>query len=394
MTQEAEPSSTRLINVPVIFNNRKSSLLLYTNDLQIGKKGSRALPVTELPLMAPHMDYGGVDYGDKKSQLMIVPVPNPTNETEFGLVSVSEYSVKNFRNSVHEVGKSLIDRYLIFSDAMLGRSRGMLYSNANSMTDSIAVVRVGNYDISVAPTYEDLIGRINWNHFDLPVDFEMRKATFSDKTLYPQNMAYVVAKAVNNIKDDGFGIIYRDVGQIYFPTAHEATSSFHDYDVMCYDFTDSNRNYPFKINNAYCYKDQKYAVPVSSDKTALTMTEDSSLDKIKVILRKLSTKCVTNVGNDSFFQVDYTRVKVLNVIPIKIRAMNQNIWLQKTNQSESSTKETINKETITKENIIKETITNETIKTPQEFKIDTRVISVDSIRQNDESQNVNMCNII
>lgn len=81
--------------------------------------------------------------------------------------------------------------------------------------------------------------------FALPGDFKLRKSTLLDKNLYPFNCAYVVAKAMKNIKDDGFGIIYPDPGFNFFPIAHENSNidkNIKKFDVNCYNFTNNTYN--------------------------------------------------------------------------------------------------------------------------------------------------------
>lgn len=57
--------------------------------------------------------------------------------------------------------------------------------------------------------------------------------------LYPRQYAYfyVVASAIKNIKDDGFGIVYPrlDNNITYIPTAHEDTENEPDFDVEIYN---------------------------------------------------------------------------------------------------------------------------------------------------------------
>jgi hypothetical protein len=373
MMTPADPSATRLINIPVLFNNRKSFLLLYTNDLKVGENRIPDLPDTQLPLMGAPVNYSN----NSTDQLMIVPIPNPNNDTDFGLVSVSEYSVKDFRHSVHEIGKSLMDEF----EQPKMRSRSMMLGMDNySFSNSLSVVRVGNYDISIAPTYQDLLQNVNWDHFNLPSDFETRKATLTNRELYPINMAYVVAKAVKNIKDDGFGVIYRSANQVYFPTAHEATRSVHDYDVICYDFADKSQDYPFQIKNRYSYSDSKYLIPVSGSGTALTLTEND-IGVIRTTLRKLSTKCLTNNGNDATFQIDHSRIKVLNVIPIKTRADNQNMWLQKTTSLTTPKDQSLKEQSLKERTVINNNNTND------EYEKNEKSTETDA-------QIINMCNII
>lgn len=316
-----EPSSTRLINIPVIFNNRKSFLLTYTNDLEVGQTTFRP-PQTSLPLMGQPLFQNNTSTGS--AGLMIVPIPNPNKDKLFALVSTSDPQLKSFRHQVHSLGESLMAKYMSMGMYKKSRSYSM---NSFDDADTIEVVRVGNYDISIAPTFEDL-DRINWNHFDLPADFERRRATLRDQTLYPMPMAYVVAKAVQSIKDDGFGVIYPDPGYIYFPTAHEDNGGFHKYDVLCYDFSDKSRYYKFNVSGNCIYSDEKYMIPAYDNYSGPTILSEADQTKIKNVLSKLPLGCSTNTGNQSSFKIDDSRINVMNLVPVGVSTANQNIWIK------------------------------------------------------------------
>jgi hypothetical protein len=90
---------------------------------------------------------------------------------------------------------------------------------------TLEVYKVGNYLISVALGFSDLQSRLDWTKFTKPDDFELRIKTLLNPKLYPPTYKwfYVVASTVENIKDDGFGVVYPRLSAdlLYFPTAHE-----------------------------------------------------------------------------------------------------------------------------------------------------------------------------
>lgn len=214
MTENTNPSSTHLINIPVLWDDsnnkqtKKANLLIYTNDLKC----------------------------DMNAGIMIVPIPNQNHDTNFGLVDVSTQEMKDFRKNLFDACDQLNQDF----------SYGMLSSNY-AKSAVLKVHEVGNYSISVAPDMNALNNMIDWNRFQLPNDFDRRIATLSDKSLYPlENYAYVVAQANRSIEDDGFGIIYTDdsMNGTYFPTAHEDNGSSHIYDVKLYDcYSKQKENY-------------------------------------------------------------------------------------------------------------------------------------------------------
>lgn len=188
MLTEQEPSSTRLINLPIqLSNGTKCKLLIYTNDLKAPKKA-----------------------------LMIVPIPNPTDKFEnFGFIDISSKENKAFRTSLVDACK----QFTLVPQAK-SLSRG-LFSVDSIKAAPLKVHDIGNYKLTLAPTLHDLNTRIDWSQFEKPHDFNQRFKTLHNKRLYPHNCAYVVAEAHKSVKDDGFGVIYPDPGFTYFPTAHE-----------------------------------------------------------------------------------------------------------------------------------------------------------------------------
>jgi hypothetical protein len=107
------------------------------------------------------------------------------------------------------------------------------------MSEKIQVHEIGNYKISIAMSINELLNNIDWNKFKKPSNYEKRISTFTNKNLYPTEYEYfyVVASAIKNIEDDGFGIVYPKTNtETYFPTAHEDTSKTHYFDVEIYNF--------------------------------------------------------------------------------------------------------------------------------------------------------------
>lgn len=206
-----EPASTRLINIPVLVDDKKYKLMLYTNDLNVSGKGA----------------------------LMVVPFPNVSGCDNFGLVDVSSDKMKAFRKEVYEVCERL---------KPVRPDSGLLTLGYSGRSRSMKMVHeVGNYKISVANNLQELRDSIDWSQFDKPVDFKGRFSTFTDKNLYPEsNYCYVVAQAQVSVKNDGFGFVYPDNGGEYFPTAHECTSvggdGNVDYDVKMYNFSRKRGN--------------------------------------------------------------------------------------------------------------------------------------------------------
>lgn len=220
MLTEHEPVTTKLIHLPVKLNLNgkyvKYNMCIYVNNL----------------------DTNGVD------ALMIVPFPKK-NDHPVGMVDINTKDMKSFRKRVYNLFPEMTTRSLKYSDSMM-------YS-----TNSVAIVHsIGNYNISIVENIEDLFNRIDFTKFNKPYDFEDRVETLRSQYLYPTKCVYVVAQAKKNVKDDGFAIVYPDIGVDYFPTAHEQkndTYNFVKYDVECYHFTNlSSNKIPFGDKALHC----------------------------------------------------------------------------------------------------------------------------------------------
>jgi len=233
---ETEPDTTKLFTVPVILDNGVKSLLsIYVNNFDVTP--DNAMDGYNLPSMAKKPTMSGLYYNawgqlvgypqnelaDSQSfgshtnggAIMIVayPVEKDVDNPLIGLVDISTESMKKFRKDVEALNPELL------TNSMSRSFRGKTDS------DSLKVYEVGNYKISVALGFSALESRLDWTKFTKPDDFELRIKTLLNPKLYPPTYKwfYVVASAVKNIKDDGFGVIYPRLSAdlLYFPTAHE-----------------------------------------------------------------------------------------------------------------------------------------------------------------------------
>lgn len=198
-----DPTNTRLYHVPIYIGNLSYNLCLYVNNLDI--KNTPAL--------------------------MVVPIPKDTDH-QLGMVDITTPAMKGFRSDIAE---------LFIDYETLG-----FFGNFSSHKNSLQVHRIGNYNISIASDKDQLLNRVNWQIFNRPKDFERRISVFDDPGLYPFDCCYVVAQATENIKDDGFGIVYKNRNTDYIPTAHElGEEDMHHYDVKCYHLS---TNHEVKID--------------------------------------------------------------------------------------------------------------------------------------------------
>ncbi len=261
---ESQPDTTKLMNIPVVMDGDKYNFFIYINNFDLTKSNSDGLNYARnnmnlndrfsqsvnlsKPFNSPllsNTSYDGnyasfqtddkfdeIIQGNDNNSIMVVPFPvNPhTSSSKIGLVDITTNDMKELRTNI----KSLkpLPRYL--TNSFGTRS----YSLSDSMKP-LEVHKIGNYNISVATSLDQLLERIDWTKFNKPANFVQRVETFKNPMLYPRQYAYfyVVASAIKNIKDDGFGIVYPrlDNNITYIPTAHEDTENEPDFDVEIYN---------------------------------------------------------------------------------------------------------------------------------------------------------------
>jgi hypothetical protein len=265
---ETQPDTTKLMNIPVIIEDKKYNFFIYVNnfDLQTQKMNQMSdrlfMDFESNDNFSNFGNFGNFasflprDEFYKKNKLnstsnsnnsiMVVPFPveKGTLVSEIGLVDVSTESMKELRQSI----KSLKPK-----KKSINESLGMSKSFSRNFSEPLEVHKIGNYNISVAKSMTDLLNRIDWSKFNKPADFEQRINTFKNPNLYPREYGYfyVVAEAIENIKDDGFGVVYPQLKKyFYIPTAHEDTASEHNFDVEIYNFGYGTDN----INKTYYHQ--------------------------------------------------------------------------------------------------------------------------------------------
>ncbi len=261
---EVQPDTTKLMNIPVKMKGEQDAynFFIYVNNFDINKNNTNTSKNRRNVDFGSSLGFGSLlennnngsnfasfesnedFYGrhnfnnsnsNNYSSIMVVPFPveKNTDYRKIGLVDISTEPMKKLRRDIN----TLVRPY--------GSSREMTLGATLSMKNSapLQVHKIGNYNISVALSVNQLLNRIDWTKFTKPSDFSQRMNTFNNKKLYPDkyNYFYVVAEAVENIKDDGFGIVYPQLNDYYYmPTAHEDTAQLHQFDVETYYFQHNN----------------------------------------------------------------------------------------------------------------------------------------------------------
>ena len=194
-------SSTRLFSLPASADGVPDwRLVIYTNDMKVDKPG--------------------------QNTLMIVPFPNPEGNAHVGLVAKN--MLGPLCTAVQEVFKPY--EYKEYTDGYEG-----IVIRGGGIAQSKAIVhKIGNYTCSVAPNLAALHTSIDWSAFQLPGDFGFRISVLTDTSIMPASAGFVIARANTNVENDGFGVVYPDDGNIFFPTCHEGGKARHNYDVNIY----------------------------------------------------------------------------------------------------------------------------------------------------------------
>jgi len=235
------PKSTRLFTMPATFDGKDATVLMYLNDMGLSEDAteSAAARTEEGREIAgwsagwsgaswrPVFTYAPAPKAARPA-VMIVPFPNPTRSTVFGLLDSSTF--KAFTGAVQDA----FPRPVTASFGFDGMVKG-----ARNEARLAPVLRVGNYNISVVPTALALMENVDWSKFHVGTGEEARVAFFnrlsviSDSSVVPEDSGFVVAEAVLAVKDGGFGLVYPGT-HAFLPTCHEASAAPVEYDVECY----------------------------------------------------------------------------------------------------------------------------------------------------------------
>ena len=330
---ESEPDTTKLIHIPIIIDNNKYNFFMYINNFDINKNSV----VNQLGFNNDDKQYSRNNfnftdrfnesinlinnnqfsnrsffqmndngYGNYASfdtdtysytdsdrntnkyyntnSVMVVPFPvNPnTLSCNIGLVDISTEDMKKLRKEIISLKPYLTNSF--------GSVKN--YSHTDSLKP-LEVHKIGNYNISIATSYNQLLERIDWTKFNKPDNFEKRMGTFRNTSLYPQKYAYfyVIASAIENIKDDGFGIVYPQLNDnlIYLPTAHEDTKNEYNFDVEMYVFGYNKSSYTKKDFHNILNKLQNKPVKMLNN-VYKNMTFDTNISSFNFIQEKSKLK--------------------------------------------------------------------------------------------------------
>ena len=150
--------------------------------------------------------------------LMIIPIPNPHHLQESQILL---FPVQSVASELVRYSESLTEGYEPEEPSLDASS---FSSSINKPQQQLQVQKVGNYQISVAPNFDDLETRAPWQRFKikqsrLSIILRDLKARYSNRSF-----AFVIAECLSSSFHVGFSVVYRDARSngAFFPTSHEA----------------------------------------------------------------------------------------------------------------------------------------------------------------------------
>lgn len=220
MTDGIKPNTTKLITVEL-------------EPLKAGApspSGCLLPPRTYLSIYSNKIDSGPSSY-NHKAQMMIVPVPNE----DCLPVEMVEYDQDQSGDVIFNLCKSLVPRTSHKTAPRRSRSMHDTYCLASNST--VEIQQVGGYKVSVAMTMDDLINRVDWSKFAIPMNFDSLMADMRRR--FGKNNSFIVAEPTRSSTHDMGG----DFAWVYqsrkpcLPTAHEKSASeLVKYDVVGFTF--------------------------------------------------------------------------------------------------------------------------------------------------------------
>ena len=343
----SHPTDTKIFNIPVYTKTNDDqylsyNLMIYKNNLKFNNQNlsPNLSPIflNRMGLNSRQDEIESLTNPNPNTEIMIVVVPSDPG-MDVGFIDISNPSVKELCSTLVSEGEKLID----YDSLKKSKSRSLAFDGALSYnsTNSVAMVhQIGNYEISAVYRPEDLYRKIDWSRFSKPADLDQRIQTIMNKKLFPfindagEGGAIIICKAINEIKDDGFGIIYRaTLLKKYYPTCHEDSSETesYNYDVKLYglvpDLPDQLNQQTLKLDGPIQYTDNRGIVNTRSDRMAKSMVGSLNVSYAKKLADIFGRQRVVfaSDGAESDVCLEMSKMQYLEFIPIKSSGPNQNI---------------------------------------------------------------------
>jgi hypothetical protein len=157
--------------------------------------------------------------------LMVVPIPNKHGLTEedFVLSAVFEPDASRMRFMEKRCFRPYAPPPVENQSRAASGFGSASFAAAAGGPPPLAVQRVGSYQISVAPTLNDLETRAPWTRY--PSAMSRVGVILDDmRRTYPDGYAFVIAQSTAEVKETGFAVVYKDASP-FIPTAHEVTAA-------------------------------------------------------------------------------------------------------------------------------------------------------------------------
>lgn len=285
----AEPTNTLLINIPckIINDTNDYNMVFYMNNI----KGNNTV------MVIPYM----------------VGFNSIHNDQPIGMIDMTNINVKEL------IG--YIDRRA-FERAVAERS-----GPSNNMP--LQVFNIGNYNISIARSIDDVINKVNWNKFTKPADFNDRINTLNNESLYPRKFIwiYIIAQSIVDIDNDGFGFIIPSYGIDYFPTAHEEIQNdIIINDIKNIDINDTNDKivrYDVNIINISSICE---SFELMNNRVNNIITNKYDLENVKKYINGLNV--IFDDNTKKIIILDEDRCKYINAYSKKHYGTNMNYFIK------------------------------------------------------------------
>jgi hypothetical protein len=337
LSSSPEPTKTHLINIPgVLFSPEDKNpdcaaqISLYNNDIGVSVENPFCMVVAY-----PMYDYAMIKSGGVAG----TEVGREKVKARIGLIDMDNAgTLPEHAKNIQYQGTRLGDEKFRIPLVSLGVSFG-LSADGDDHTRSLKVHRVGNYNVSLAFEYDDLLTRLDAGAFRRPADYADRIATFRDTNLFLGPMFYVVSQCVDpSITTGSFGVVYPAPFDVqYFPTCHQGSYGRNvHYDVRCTfllpleesgaSLVNPKSSLFLRFQSGYDYGKPRPQVVAVEGYNAYFSERPDEIDFATMPYTQTNTVTrIPIVGSDFVFSADLVRFSVLCTTLISTNAPNQNI---------------------------------------------------------------------
>lgn len=319
LSNAEHPKDTKIYSMNVSANNDENyKLMIYKNNLNFHNRQMSSI--------------------DDNNEIMIVVVPSDP-DADIGLVDIQTQNIKQLCEHL-ETSSKKITKYDNYNRSM--RSNSVTLSSTNFMYDDMIKAKIhniGNYEISVVNSVDEIKTKIDWTHFTMPDNLDHRINTINNKNLFPfvgtveGNYRVIICKATENNEDDGFGIVYKAYFLTkYFPVCHESQPNSERnrrFDFKLFELLSDITNVPtqtmFKSDSQTQYHDLVGSIAMRSNNTSKSMVGRFNSKDVTNLMRIMTNHQMTMATSGDVSCFDLLPFEYLQYTPVKTTGPNQNI---------------------------------------------------------------------